>query len=136
MRGALGVDREHTAGGERLPGRGEGLRVAIRPVRVVLAPVDRNGAGTGQETGEDRVPEERGVGDVVDLSRQGRRDQEGVDQVVGMVDAEEHRAPRWDAPCLAHGHLAEEEPDPEARREPQEGVKAARGLGMLAHGRG
>ena len=136
VRGALGIDREHVAGGESLTGRGERLGVAIGPVRVVLPPVDGDGAGAGQEAGEDRVPEERGVGEVVDLPWQCRRDQERVDQVVGMVDAEENGAPRRDAPCLAHGHLAEEEPDPEARREPQEGVEAARWLGVLAHGRG
>ena len=52
-----------------------------------------------------------------------------------MVDAEEHRARRRDAFGVADGHLAEEEPDPEARHEPHEDVEAVRGLGVLAHGR-
>ena len=134
--GALGIDRQQVALGQRPTGGGEGLGIPVRPVGGLLAPVDGDGTGPGQEAGEDRVAEERRVGEVVDLARERHRDEERVDQVVGMVDAEEHGAPRRDASRLAHGHLAEEEPDPEARREPQEGVEAAHGLGVLAHGRG
>src|SRR5437870_12461014 len=45
----------------------------------------------------------------------GAADQQRVDEVVGVVDAEEHGAVGGDALGVADVHRSEEEPEPEAR---------------------
>ena len=90
--------------------------------------------GAREERAEQPVADQGRGGEDVNLSREDSRQEEGVDQVVGMVHAEEDRPGRGHARGAADRNLAEEEPDPEARQEPQRGVETARGLGVLAHG--
>ena len=132
--GALRIDREHAPVFERLTGRGERRRSAIGGPGRVLAPVHRDGAGAREQGAEQPIAEQGRVGEEVNLSREDSRHEEGIDQVVGMVHAEEDRPGRGHARDGADRNLAKEEPDPEARQEPQRGVETARGLSVLAHG--
>ena len=59
--------------------------------RGILLPVHGDGAAREQEACDERVPEERGGGQEVHLSLQRGGHQERVDEVVRVIDAEEHR---------------------------------------------
>ena len=76
------------------------------------------------------IAEQRGRGQVVDLAGEHGAHQERVDQVVRVVDAEEHGPAARDDVRAADVHPLPEEPHPEAADEPDapvEPVAAARG---------
>ena len=102
--------------------------------RGVLLPVHGNGPAREQEARDERVPEEGRGGEEVHLPIERGGDQQRVDEVVRVIDAEEHR-PRLGHPVgVAHVHRLEEEPDAEAGQRPHRGVEGAGGLaGRAGH---
>ena len=88
---AFGVDGDEPPPVECLVTRREHLYVPVHLVRSVCPAVDRNHPQRDEASCDERVPEERGGSEVVHLPRENRPQQQRVDQVVRMVDAEEHR---------------------------------------------
>src|SRR6266481_5116047 len=126
----LRIDADETSGSERRHAGLEGSHVLVHLVGIVLAAVHGDGADGLEEPGDDGVPEKRGCSQVVDLSIDDRPHEERVDQVVGMVDAEEHRAPARHPVRVPHVDRAEEEPDPEAAGPADERIER---IGLIHH---
>src|SRR5207244_12489978 len=80
------------------------------------------------EARDERVLEEGGGGEVVHLAPHGSADDERVDEVVGVVDAEEHRPLMGHALRTAHVDRLEEEPQPEPRDRAHGPVEAVHAL--------
>ena len=129
VRRALGVDGDHAARVEGGVAGGEGVRVAIHLVRVVLPPVHGDGSCRVQEARHERIAKQRGGGHVVHLAREHGRHDQRVDEVVGMVAAEEHGAAGGHALEVAHVDALEEEPQPEAPDGADDAVEAIDRLG-------
>jgi hypothetical protein len=121
--GALGIDGDEPLAFECLVARREHLRVAVQLVRVVRLQVDGNHPQGDEEPRHERIAEERGGGEVVHLPREHRPDEQRVDQVVRMVDAEEYGAHARHPLRMPHLDALEEEPDPEPRDHPDNGVE-------------
>ena len=130
VRGPLRIDGDQRAVPEGGRARGEGLRVLVgRGVRsLVLLSPHGDGAGRAEEARDERVLEEGGGGEVVHLAPHGSADDERVDEVVGVVDAEEHRPLMGHALRTAHVDRLEEEPQPEPRDRAHGPVEAVHAL--------
>src|SRR5205823_15006141 len=108
--------------------------------RWVLLPVDRDRAARREEAPDNPVPEQRRGREVVDLAGQGSANQQRVDEVVRVVDAEEYRTPLGHAFRMADIDGLEEEPEPKARDgadgpvEPVRAVPRGGGVERDAHG--
>jgi len=68
-------------------------------------------------------------GEEVDLPLERCRNDQGIDQVVWMVDAEEHRAVSRDVLRMPYVDGLEAEPEPEPNDEPHGGIETVPGLG-------
>jgi hypothetical protein len=64
----------------------------------------------------------------VDLPPEHCCDDQGIDQVVRVVDAEEHRVNGRDALRVPDVDRLEAEPEPEANDEPHGGIETVRGI--------
>ena len=71
----------------------------------------------------------------VDLPGKDAADEQGIDQVVGMVDAEEDGSAGRDPLGPDHRDILEEEPDPDAANQSDEGGEPVHALGGLGSGR-
>jgi hypothetical protein len=129
MRRAFGVHRNEAAALERLEAGGKCFRIRVHLVRVVLLPVHGDRPARTQETGNQWVAEEPRRGEVVDLPLERGPDDQRIDQVVRVVDAEEHRARGRDALGVPDVDGLEAEPEPEPNDEPHGGIEAVRGIG-------
>ncbi len=88
--GAFRIDGDHVTAVEGGVAGGEGVHVAIHLVGIVLTAVHGDGTGCPEKAGQERIPEERGRGQVVHLAGEDGADQQRIDQVIGVIDAEEH----------------------------------------------
>ena len=129
MRRAFGIDRNEATALERLETGGKCFRIRIHPVRVVLLPAHGDRPARTQETGDQWVTEHRRGGEEVDLPPERCRDDQGIDQVVRVIDAEEHRAVGRDALRMPDVNGLEAEPEPEPNDEPHGSIEAVRGIG-------
>ena len=129
MRRAFGVDRNEAAAPERLEAGGKCFRIRVHLVRVVLLPANGDRPARTQEAGDQWVTEHRRRGEEVDLSAERCRDDQGIDQVVRVVDTEEHRAVGRDALGVPDVDGLEAEPEPEPNDQPHGGIEAVRGIG-------
>ena len=84
--------------------------------------------GVWLDVGDQPMTEHRRRGEEVDLPPERRRNDQGVDQVVRVVEAEEHRAGR-DVLRVADVDALEAEPEPEPDDEPYGGIETGGGLG-------
>ena len=138
VRGALGIDGHDLVVGEgAMAGREHGaVGVFVHGLAPhgILASIHRDGAGGEEEAGQQPLAEERRGREIVDLARHHRTDQERVDQVVRMVDAEEHGPGRRHTLGVAYVDAPEEEPHPEAREATQRRVEAIGGGGGRRRG--
>ena len=135
MRGALGIDPDDVPAREGIPARRARVGVLVHLVGIVLLPVHRYGSAGAEKPRHDGIAEERSGGEVMDLAREHGADEQRIDQVVGMVHAQEHGAARGDLLPAPDVHLLEEEPDPEAADETDDRVEPIGGLSghRLAH---
>src|SRR5216684_1063403 len=124
MRRPLRIDGHEPPAGQRDHGRLECPRVLVHLAGVVLAPVEGNGPAGLEKFPDEGIAEEGGRGEVVHLALHHRAHEERIDEVVRVVDAEEDGAGPGDALGMPHVDGAEEEPDPEAAKEPHEGIEA------------
>ena len=136
VRGPFRVDRDEPSGGQRVEARRERRDVLVHLVGIVLTPVDGDGAHAEEKPREELVAEERGRGEVVDLARHHGPHDERVDEVVRVVDAEQHGAPRRDTLAVPDAHAPEEEPDPETRDPTDERVRAIHAVAREPRRRG
>ena len=140
VRRPLGVDRDQAPLGERRGARRERVDVRVQRSWVVPFAIDGDRPAGPEEPRDERVTEERGGGEVVDLPPHGGADQQRVDQVVRVVDAEEHRAGVGHPLGMAWVHRLEEEPEPEASGRADEPVEPIhpilRGPGVERRGQG
>src|SRR5205823_890819 len=120
---ALGIDPDESPALERFEARAKGVRVLVHLARAILPSMNRDGATGRQEPRDQRVPEQLRRGEVVDLAAKHGSDEERVDQVVRVVDAEEYRAGRRHVDGAAHLDALPEEPEPEASDRPHGGVE-------------
>jgi hypothetical protein len=133
-RGAFGINCDEPPAVKRLVTRREQLPVAVSSVRVVRSPVHGNHAQCNEEPRAEAVPEERGGGKVVHLARDDRAHEQRIDQVVRVIDAEQHRTRKRYALQMPDLHALEEEPDPESRDHPHDGVEGIHArLGGISH---
>src|ERR671919_19722 len=99
-------------------------------------PVDRNHSEGDEEPCDERVAEERGGGEVVHLPREHRPREQRIEQVIRMVDAKQHRTRGRYPLGVANLDALEEEPDPEPRDRPHDGVEGVHySLGLRPGGR-
>src|SRR5262249_41137729 len=121
--------------------RREGIRVLVRPggiaggTGIVLLPVHGHCAAGRQKACDDRVPEQGRRRQVVDLAREDGANDERVDEVVRVVDAEEYRPPRGDSLGRVHVDALPEEPEPEARGAPHHHIEGVDAVGARGHPR-
>jgi hypothetical protein len=113
--GALRVDADQVALTQRGEAGLEHLHVAIHAVWVVLPAIDGDGAARSEKAPDQGVAEERGRGQVVNLARDGRAHHQGVDEIVGVVDAQQHGSNGRHPFGVAHVDRPKQEPQPEAR---------------------
>src|SRR5206468_4432370 len=113
VRRPLRVDRDDAALGERVGTRRERVGVLLHAVRIVLPAVDGDRPAGPEKRRDESAVEEPGGGKVVDLPPDSRSDEQRVDEIVRVIDAEEHRAGVGHALGMAHVHRLEEEPEPE-----------------------
>jgi len=132
MRRAFWVDRDEAAAVERLEAGGKCLRIRVHLGRVVLLAAHGDRPARTQETGGQPMTKHRRGGEEVDLSPERRRNDEGVDQVVRVVDAEEHWTVGRDVLRVPDVDGLEAEPEPEPNDEPYGGIETVRGLGCRA----
>src|SRR4029453_5325875 len=119
----FGIDGDEPPAVECLVTRREHFEVAVHPVRVVRLPEDGNHTQRDEEPRGKRVAEERGGGEIVHLPREDNPHEQRVDQVVRMVDAEEHRTDARYPLGVPDLDALEEEPDPESREQPDDGIE-------------
>ena len=91
---------------------------------VIRLPVDGNRAARGEESSEQGMAEQRRRREIVHGARQHGADQQRIDQVVRMVDAQQHRATCGHAFGVPHVDPLEEEPEPEAADRANHAVEA------------
>ena len=91
VRGPLGKERDRATAAELLPDLLERLAI-LRRVGAVHAAVDRNRSHGAREHADDRHPEERFLGQEDHAARCERQHQQRIDQRIGMVETEHHRA--------------------------------------------
>jgi len=125
---ALGIDRDERVVLEAGRTRRECVAILVHLPGIVLLAVDGDGAGGEQEARDERVAEEGGGGEVMDLAPHGGADDERVDEVVGVIDAEEHRPLAGHALRVSHVDRLEEEPEPEPRDGAHRAVEAIHAL--------
>ncbi len=128
MGGAFRIDGDHVTAVEGGVASGEGVHVAIHLIGIVLTAVHGDGADCPEEAGQERIPEERGRGQVVHLAGEDGADQQRVDQVVGVIDTQEYGPVDGDAFEMTHVHALEEEPQPEAADGTEPPVEAVHGV--------
>ena len=127
--GAFGIDGDEPAAVEGLMARRERLHVPIHRVGIVLFPVDGDHTGCDEEPRDERFTKEGGGREIVHLPREHRPHQQRVDQVVRMVDAEEHGPRQGHSLRVPDLDALEEEPYPESRDGPHERIEAVHRLG-------
>src|SRR6185295_1415252 len=110
---ALRVDADEPSALEGPEAGGERVRVAIHLAGIVLLAVDGDRPAGGEEAGHQGIAEQGRGRQVVDLPREDAADQQGVDQVVRVVDAEEHGARGRHQVRPDNVDVLEEEPEPE-----------------------
>ncbi len=121
--GAFRINGDEPPARQGLVARREHRRVPVQLVRVGRLQVDGNHPQGDEEPRDERIAEERGGGEVVHLPREHRPHEQRVDQVVRMVDAKEHRTHAWHPLRVPDLDALEEEPDPESRDHPDDGVE-------------
>src|SRR6185369_13715085 len=77
-----------------------------------------------KESCHEGLAEERGRGEVMHLAANDGANEERVDEVVRMIDAEEHRSRRGHVLGMVHVDGLEEEPQPELRDRAHAAVEA------------
>ena len=82
-----------------------------------------------QEARDQWITEHRRRGEEVDLPPERCRHDQGIDQVVWMVDAEEHRAVGRDPLGVPEVDGFEEEPEGETNDEPHGGIESVHPIG-------
>src|SRR5215468_643930 len=80
--------------------------------------MDGNRPTGAEEARLEPVAEQARAGEIVDLPGDHRSYEQGVDQIVGVIDAEDDRAARRHALGIPRVDRLEEEPEPEARKCP------------------
>ena len=89
VRRPLREDGDRSAAPQHLARAAE--RLLIRPRHVVLPPVDGDGIDGPAEPADDRIAEQRRLGQKGDRPRGEAEDEQRIDQAVGMVRGEDHR---------------------------------------------
>ena len=121
--GALGVDGNEPSAVEGRLARGEHLHVALSPASIVRPPVHRNRSERQQGPRDDGIAKEPSGREVLHLPWEQRSHEQRVDQVVRVVDAEQHRTRARDPFGVPDLDALEEEPHPEARHHPHDGIE-------------
>ena len=128
---ALRKDQECVSLAERLPGGAEHRLVVDGAHAFVLASVHRDGAGEADELADDRIAEERSLGDGTEAPWQRGGEQDSVHEPLLVSRGDDERPRRRHALEPDHLDTTIEEAGDKARESPEEAIG-----GGLSQGRG
>jgi hypothetical protein len=106
---------------------GEGLEVLLHPAGTFLPAVHGKDTAQPQEAPENRVLEERGLPEKVKRPCRGGSEKEDIEEHVGMVRGEDHRAGRGEALGMLDLETPMEQPSHRPRQGPEHAIQ--NGLG-------